>query len=347
MSVLFSGLIHVTGEIDSGKTTFALECGALPEKIAFIDDDIKSKSVVNQLLESGHKFAIYHDLVAETKGMKEIQFHEHCMKIIQEILDYPDEIEAVIWDTWSRFEASFKPVVSKNPSKFKDYWSPMGTIKGGEEWLEAQRYSSEVINRLLNKSKLVIMVTHLKQYRIGSKEISGKFVPKCQAPLIEKSLLRLWLRQNPTGRPVPIGLVLKRLNEKRVTERGIRTINILPRRLVPNDDEHSLWDVIFRYYNEPFGDRAPFPEETPNEYELSILEGTLTPDQKVALRLVLADSETELAATEEVGLTEKNADVIESIRSYITEHPDYKNDEVLKNVEGATVPLIIKAKMNK
>jgi len=347
MSVLFSGLIHVTGEIDSGKTTFALECGALPEKIAFIDDDSKGRSSVNQLSEKGYKFAIYHDLIAETKGMKELQFHEHCMKIVEEIINYSGEIEAVIWDTWSRFEASFHPVVKKNPSRFKDFYSNKGDIKGGEEWIEAQRYSTEVFNRLLTKVKLVILVTHLKPYRIGGKEIPGKFISRCQKPVEEKSSLRLWLRQNPTGRPVPIGLVLKRLNEKRITDRGIRTVNILPRRLVPNEDEHSLWDVILRYWNEPFGDRIPFPEETPNEYELSILEGTLTQDQKIALRLVLNESETELAAIEEVEQIEKNVDVIESIRGYMAEHPDYKNDEVLKNVEGATVPLIIKAKMSK
>lgn len=347
MSILFSGLIHVTGSSDVGKTTFALECGAQPENIVFLDSDIKGKSVADQIIGKNRKFAMYRDLVLETKGLREIAYHDYVMKIIDEILNHKGDIDAIIFDTFSQFESTFKPVVSKNPSKFREYWSPMGQIRGGEEWQEAQRYEGEVINRLLQKTKLLIITSHLKPYRIGQKEISGKFIPRCQKPIEEKSMFRLWLMNNPSGRPVPQALVLKRLSDRRITENGIRTVNILPRKLVPLENESSLWDTVARYWNEPFGDRIPFPEETPNEYELSILEGTLTPDQKVALRLVLADSETELAATEEVGLTEKNADVMDAIRSYIAEHPDYKNDEVLKNVEGATVPLIIKAKMNK
>jgi len=34
---IMKGVIHVTGEHDTGKTTFALECGAQPEQICFFD----------------------------------------------------------------------------------------------------------------------------------------------------------------------------------------------------------------------------------------------------------------------------------------------------------------------
>lgn len=342
MSVLFSGLVHVTGDNDVGKTTFALECGAPPEKMVFIDDDVKGRGVVNQLAEKGHKFAIYHDLISETKGMKEIQFHEHCMKIVQEILEYDGEIEAVVWDTWSRFEQSFKPIVTKSPSKFKDFWSPMGVIKGGEEWLESQRYSTEIMNRILGKSKLLILVTHLKPYRVGTKEIPGKSIPRCQAPVIEKSTLRLWLRQNPNGRPVPIGLVLKRLSDRRVTDRGIRTMNILPRRIVPLDDEQSLWDVIARYWAEPVGDRIPTEIETPDEYELSILEGTLTKDQKVSLELVLAELQS--GTSDEIVTQDEDDPIITEIKEYRKEHPNASNSEIVKAVTGATMALVLKSK---
>ena len=51
--------------------------------------------------------------------------------------------------------------------------------------------------------------------------------------------------------------------------------------------------MINKYWKKPIGNRAPKSEETPNEFELSILDGTLTEDQKVALRLTLVSAEQE------------------------------------------------------
>lgn len=345
--MLFSGLIHVTGEPDSGKTTFAMECGAVPSRMAFIDDDVKGKTIVRQLEEGGEKFAIYHDLIKETKGLKELKFHEYCMNIVSEIVNYKGELDAVVWDTFTRFEQSFKPVVTSNPKNFKDFWSPMGTIKGGEEWVEAQRFEAEVINRMLDKAKMVIVTTHLKPFRIGQKEVPGKFVPRSGAVLQEKSLFRLWLRRNPSGRPVPIALVLKRPSVRKVTNNGIRTINVLPQRISPLPNESSLWDTIARYYKEPFGDRVPAPDETPNEYELSILEGTLTPDQRVALQLVLSESQADVAAVESIELSDKNQDITNDILEYAARNPNAPRKEIVDNVPGATMALVIKARVGK
>ena len=136
MSVLFSGMIHVTGAGDSGKTSFALECGIKPSQIAFLENDIKGKTIVDQLIKLNSPFGIYHNLVEETKGMREIDYHNYRMKIINdEILTNPN-IETVIFDTWSQFESTFHPVVAKNPSKYKEFYSPMGIIKAGEIWLK-------------------------------------------------------------------------------------------------------------------------------------------------------------------------------------------------------------------
>lgn len=345
MGTLFSGMIHVTGEPDTGKTTFALECGAEPSKIAFIDDDVKGRATVEQLGGKGN-FAIYHDLIAETRGMKELEFHAYGMKIVNEILDYPGEIDAVIWDTWARFEASFKPYVNQYPAKFKNNWSKMGELKGAEEWIEAQRYETDTINALAGKARLVILITHLKQYRVGGKEIAGKYVPRGQAPLIEKSLFRLWLRQNPSGRPVPIGLVLKRLSLKRLTDRGIRTTNILPRRLVPRPEDESLWDTINWYYDNPVGDRPPTADEVPNAFELSILDGGLTPDQRLSLELALHEAETQVS-NQEATLINPETEIMEQIRAYRAQNPSANNTEIMTHVAGATVGLIIKSRVAK
>jgi hypothetical protein len=54
--MLVTGIIHVTGEPDVGKTTFALESGASPERTWFVDDDVKGQSTVGELLAAGYQF---------------------------------------------------------------------------------------------------------------------------------------------------------------------------------------------------------------------------------------------------------------------------------------------------
>ncbi len=287
MGLLFTGLIHVTGEHDAGKSRFALEVGVPPEQMVVLDDDIKGRDIVNQLAIIKQAFGDYHDLVAESKGMRELQFHEHVMRILAGYK--PKQYSVLIFDTWSRFEDTFKPVVTRDPKRFREFYSPMGTIKGAEEWNASFDYEAQVLTQLLGVFDLVVLVTHLKQYNVGNKRIEGKFVPRCKNPVVEKSLFRLWLRLNSNS-PVPIGLVLKRLNKTVVTDRGIRTVNILPRKVTPRSGDESLWDTINWYWDNPYGIRPPTADETPNEFELSILEGTLTADQKVALQLALMEA---------------------------------------------------------
>ena len=338
MEPLFSGFIHVTGEPDVGKTLFSLQAGSAPEHVAFIDDDIKGRNTVKQLQEQDLKFGVYHDLVGETEGMKEIAFHTYCMRIIDEIIKHGN-IEVVVWDTWTRFESSFKPVVAKNPSRFREPESLRGTgeIRGAIEWIIAQDYETNIVNSLLKYVKMVIATTHLKQARVGGKAIPGKFEPRCQRPVIENANMRVWLRQNPSGRPVPIGLMLKRIEKPYMTEAGLRNRNVLPRKVVPRSEDESLWDTIRWYWQNPIGSRAPTADETPNEFELSILDGHLTADQKDAMKLALMEAEEERAVAEAVSPENlARLDITSRIATYLSENPDADNYAVKANVPGAT-----------
>ena len=87
---------------------------------------------------------------------------------------------------------------------------------------------------------------------------------------------------------MPLGLFLKQMDMKKmVAGEGIRTICVTPPKVVPQDDHRSLWDTIRWYYRNPIGDRPTTPEETPNDWELSILQGTLTPDERRTFELML------------------------------------------------------------
>jgi hypothetical protein len=275
------GIIHVTGESDVGKTTFALQCGAKIPRIAFFDGDIKGSAVVENLRQQGAKFGMYQDLVAKCKGMREIQRHEYCLGLVQSIK--AGQFDAIIWDNYALFESTFQPFVRKNAAKFREFYSPKGDIKGSEIWLSSFDYEAQILAYMTTLAPLVVIVSHLKNHNINGKR-TGKLVPDSKRPLVRKSILRLWLRHNPEG-AVPIGLVLKRIGKDMVLEDGTYDkVNVLPRRIVPAQGDKSLWDVIAQYWEVPMGNRKPLLHEVPNEFELSILDGTLTEDQKMIFR---------------------------------------------------------------
>lgn len=293
--------IHVTGESDTGKTLFALQSGASPEETVFIDADVKGKATVRQLTAQGLTWGLYHDLVTETDGMKEVAYHNYCIAIMDEIAGLPPASRRVIvWDTWEPLEKTLKAVVSSDPKRFRDFYSPMGTIKGAEEWLASFDYEAELINRLVSLCDFLILVTHVKPYNVGGRRVEGKVVSDNKRPLVQKSLLRIWLKHNPKS-PVPIGLVMKRLGKTSyVPGVGIRTENVLPRKITPRPwrdeadvEDSSLWDTILHYWKNPIGGRTPESHERPDEFELSILDGTLTEDQRMILQAAIQTEKEE------------------------------------------------------
>lgn len=274
-----TGLINPTGEPDSGKTTFAFSSGAAPERTVFIDDDVKGKAIVEEIKRSGRKIGLYHNLVTEGKGLRELEFHDLCLRIIDEI--EPDKYDVLIWDTWTRFENTFHPVVANDPLRFRKFYSAMGQIKGAEQWAAAFDYEASVIDTLTNKVPLVIVTSHLKK---NEKRIE---VAESKKPLIQKARMRVWLRHTPNS-PVPTGLMLKRISKVQITDDGIVPVNVTHRKVYP-----FTWQHLIELWNNPVGNTSPNENEKLNEFELSILDGVLTRDQKDVLRLAVIEAERE------------------------------------------------------
>lgn len=308
---LAHGIIQVTGSADVGKTTFALESGAHPERILFVDDDSKGRATIEQMLASGINPGRYIDFAAETRGLKLFETFEYGRALIDSI--EPGQYDAIIFDTWTRFGSSFKSYVTARPGEFRaaNDWSSMGRIKGPQQYKEAQRLEGQLLGELAAKAPLVFLTAHLKDFYANNVN-TGKSVPDSSRTIARICSMRLWLMHNPNGSPVPIALVLKRPSNKVFIEgKGLRTVNLLPRKLVPNGSEASLWDTIARYIAEPIGLRDPRPEECPTEFELSILDGTLTKEQQRTLQLSLAaiasmePTEAETDALERADLTQR------------------------------------------
>lgn len=291
-------MIQVTGESDTGKTKFALQTGAHPSQTCFLDADVKGRVTVQQIISAGLQFGYYRDVVEETKEMRELEYHQYCLDRIADMEKLLEKRRRVIvWDTWEPFEKTFQPVVASDPKRFRQFYSPNGAIKGAEQWLSSFDYEAEIITRIVAMCQLFIAVNHVKPYSIQGKRIEGKVVADCKKPVVQKALMRIWTRHNPDS-AVPIGLVMKRMGKDAWVEGvGIRTVNVLPRKLTPQPQDQSLWDVIRRYWENPIGNRKPEPHETPNAFELSILDGTLTEDQRLILRAAIT-AEAEVVADE-------------------------------------------------
>lgn len=320
MTILKLGLVHVMGEHDTGKTTFALECGAKPERICFFDTDIKTGSIAKEMQDSGRKFGKYVDVVAETVGMKEPELYDYLVKQIATIK--PDMYDVIIFDTWAMFSEIFHHYVETHMKDFKIGWSPKGDIKGSQIWKVSGDLEAIFYNRLLAVSPLVVLITHLKNHTVGSIR-TGKQIPDCKNSLVQKANLRVWLRHNPDGAE-PIGLILKRISKHVFSDDGIKTVQVLPRRMKP-----FTWERIKYYWDNPVGNREPTAEETLDEYELSILKGTLTRDQEKVLEIGRIFGEG-VGAESESNTPQKefDNDTIEKVRT-------------LKG-EGKAIPLIAK-----
>lgn len=286
------GVVLITGPHDTGKTTFALECGAHPSNILFVDDDLKGQATVHQLINEGVEFGHYINFAADTQGLTLLQTYHYGMELIADIES--GRFDAIIWDTWARFGSSFKSYVNANPGAFrapKD-WSSMGSMKGGQQWAEAKIAEAQMLATLSQLAPSVFIVAHLKDAYVQN-VASGQQLPAVSKTHNRVHTMSLWL-QHCAYTAVPYALLLKRPNRKVMTENGLRTENLLPRKLMPLPDDDSLWDTIDRFLAKPMGRRAPTENETPNDVELAILDQALTAGQQHMLKLKLEIQAAEL-----------------------------------------------------
>jgi len=277
----FTGVWLITGEHGVGKTSLGLEAVS-PRKTLFVDDDLKGKATVAQVRRDGIEFGKYVSFINETSKMKALETHMCGLEIIKSIKE--DQYDSIIWDTWTRFASTCHAYVTSYPERFRDNdkWAAMGKIRAGEEYKEARLYEAELIAELQRKAKLVILVSHLKNQYLNNAP-TGKQIPAISKAVDRVCNVRLWLRYNAKSN-VPIGLVLKNMDRKIYDEERdvLRTVQILPTKITPLPEEKSLWDSINRYYDNPAGLRASTPDEIPDDFESSIVQGTLTEDQRLS-----------------------------------------------------------------
>lgn len=281
------GIIEITGEHDSGKTLAALfvnyKFGVPLKRIAFFHDDVKYPGYPPD------SFGLFIDLVKETKGMKLFDYRQYVLKRIETIKS--GQFDIIIFDTWAKFGESIKNFVVANRYQFraKDEFIMQHDLKvvGAQTWKDAHNEEASMAGMLSNLCDCLIVTSHLKDHYSGNAK-TGKQVDELGKAWDKICNMRLWLRHNRDS-GVPVTLVLKRIHRPGVDENGLpTTIDVLPRRIKPLQDERSIWDAINRYWQNPVGGRTLTEDEQPTPFELSILNDTLTEDQKEVWRAELA-----------------------------------------------------------
>jgi len=273
-----TGIIHITGEPDTGKTLLALTAYH-PKDTAYFFDAVKRPPIAQT------EFGLFVDLVERYGNLTTLEFYKAIMAEIQKIP--AGKYKSIIFDTWARTGKAIRYYAKANPYEFREAstFSASGTIANMEKWSETHRVEAAVISALSRKSEFVALITHIKpQMKGGAK--TDSYEPDCGKSFDTACNMRLWLRHNEHS-GVPIALVLKRLSKIELTEDGVKPVNVLPRRIIPLQDEYSIWQSIERYWQNPVGNREPLPDEIPTPFELSILDGILTDDQKEIWRAEL------------------------------------------------------------
>jgi len=288
MPLPIKGLIHVTGEPDTGKTTFALTVpGVQPSQVIFFDDDSKTQSLADNFVDAGAPLGLYVNLQRETnRVMKPLEFYNLVIQWLEKAKKVENP-QVLVFDNFARMEAAIRAYSMSIMLKISDLTE--GQIRGMSQmtWRYTWDVYAQFLDMLQQVAPLVIIITHVREKYMGNTK-SGLLEAQGQKPLIERANLRVWTRHNPAG-PAPIGLILKRIQKMVVTPDGLSPVNVLPRKVNP-----CTWARIVEYMNNPVGDNPPTADQMPNEFELSILDGTLTADQKDSLRIARKMMEDEI-----------------------------------------------------
>lgn len=287
----FDGIVVVGGAHDTGKTLFAFEAVQDPSKCWFVDDDIKGARMEAAIRATGQKLAGYSPLAKfkkDSNGQPLTDLEYHKVVVAQVIRKIPAGLDVIIWDTWADFAGTCHTFVTSNPGLFRKSWSPMGQIKGAQEWQAARDLEAGFIAELKEKCRTLILVLHLKDDYQNGKKVPGKQIMAGSSVISRVANMRLWLRRNPNGTAVPMGLVLKRIEKLAfVPGQGLQMVSVLPTKVVPLPEESSLWMALNRYWHDPVGNRPLREDEMLTPLEFSIVNNTLTQEQQILFELLL------------------------------------------------------------
>lgn len=274
--------------VGAGKTTLLKEWAYDLKSVLWIRDDPKPLSFNVDHLGK------YLNLEAETRGMKRFEIGQWFI----DLLDNASQYDGIVIDTYFYLGECICAMVDKNPTLYRENYSAKPDYKYPQIKGEGHIWHSKVLSRMAEQFKFVGLSTHSREV-YNNNIPTGLYEPKAQSELI-KAASDIWLVTRGDGAYCPTVLVSKQGAKDVYTDRGHRTLTILPEKMSPQNGDLSVWDVYERYYNNPVSTRQESLEdyEKPDNLELSYIKGIMTPDQERLYKLAQLSKEKELKEQE-------------------------------------------------
>ena len=303
-------IVVVTGPYGSGKSTFTLSTGAVPERTLVIDFEKSQTGFAHQL---PFTYIDMQSLLNETypEGYRMIDLYNETVEVLDGF--EPGRFDVIVLDNASLLEDGLLAYVEAHPQDF-GHTSSQYAIMNALKWSDVKNKYSQLLTRWASKTRMIFIVVHLRDKWAGSsvvKDAYGKPIqePKGKETLDMLSSLFVWLETGPGGSPaarvlkcrmdrkvfvsdpknppedIP-GRYLKELNG----EPGLVSVPILPLRL-----PKCTWSAIREYMRQPVDFSHPRPGEMPTEQQLS-------EDDRLKLRAIISQAEAEKAAVERIKL---------------------------------------------
>jgi hypothetical protein len=264
MTTAIAGLLHTFGEDGVGKTSLAITASNEPKKCVFLDGDSgKSREMIEEL-----DWLRYHDLLVETVDKNEVAYFAHVMSTVKNL---PNGLDVLVLDNAKQVFNAAHSYLLANKTKYRATMRGSGEIIGGLEWQEVREHLLPELYALMrSKARLVVIITHEREQNIGGVK-TGLMTAAADPSLRKAASPIIRLTRSRDGHPAPVGLVIKNIGKFVDGE----VIRVLPPRI-----PHCTWKTIKAYLADPVGNRELTDDETPNEFEISLITGSLTAEQK-------------------------------------------------------------------
>ncbi|HVN52827.1 MAG TPA: AAA family ATPase [Anaerolineaceae bacterium] len=301
-------IVVVTGPYGSGKSTFTLGTGALPERTLVIDFEKSQKSFALQLPLT---YIDMQSVLANKypNGYKALNLFDETVQILDDI--EPGRYDVIVLDNASMLEDGILAYVESHPQEF-GHSSGQYSSMNGLKWGDVKNKYSQILTRWASKTRMIFIVVHLRDKWAGNSIVKDAFGRPVQEPKGKETLdmlssLFVWLEMGPGG--VPAAKVLKCRTDRKVYvldplnppadvprrylkelngEPGLVSIPILPLRL-----PKCTWAAIREYMRNPADLAHPKDGEMPSDAQLS-------EDDRLRLRAIISQSEAEKAAVEKM-----------------------------------------------
>ncbi len=284
------GLFQVTGDVNVGKTSFALQSGYNLKQIAFFNFDGKEPDILGTDKPLDEVFGFYREYLHILNSELELAMIEAFLSDIKSV---SKDIKVAIIDGEETFRKNFTPYTLKHKKKIKTQWyGKGGEWKAREELGFAKRFEATFFASLQQQFEQIFIINHLEAARDEDSEekalIPGKRRSDIKFPLIRRTKARFWLVATEESL-CPSALVVKNPGFQKQGESGIETVTLFPPKLsplaLPDRAERpfiSLWDVIAHYEANPFSEKYPKVEtfEMLTAEEREMVSEELTADDR-------------------------------------------------------------------